>query len=274
MHFAISVILGLLTAHLPLPPNLPTPPTSGYARVDGVNIWYGSYGAGSPVILLPGGKDSSDDWGFLVPELERHGYRAIVIDTRCQGRSGCSAELLGYDRFARDVIGVMDHLGVPRAAFVGFSDGAIVGLDIAMHYPTRVTRLFAHGASSNTAAAPLNAFADPKVGARVDDVKAWKEALYRAESPTPNGWPALVTRTNTMWNTQPNFTRANFEAIRIPVWIVDGNHDEFVKRSDTDMMAHAIPGAHELILADSDHFALWEHPALFDRAVLTFLGSR
>jgi len=40
------------------------------------------------------------------------------------------------------------------------------------------------------------------------------------------------------------------------------------------MMAHEIPGASELVLPDSDRFALWEHPALFDPAVLTYLGSR
>jgi pimeloyl-ACP methyl ester carboxylesterase len=273
MHLAITIVFALLTAHLPVPPNLPPPEAGGLVPVNGVKIWYGSYGSGSAVILLEGGKDSSDDWGFLVPDLVRNGYRAIVIDTRCQGRSTCSPQPLGYHLFAQDVVGVMDRLHLRRASFVGFSDGAIVGLDIAMHYPGRVTRLFAHGANSSVSTVSFVPSTDPAVRARIEEAKVWTEARYRVESPAPNGWSALEHRVDRMWNTQPNYTRTNFEAIRTPVWIVDGDHEEYVKRSDTDMMAHAIRGAAELILPDSDDYALWEHPALFDEAVLTFLGD-
>lgn len=90
---SVTIVLGalLLTsapgsalAHwsmrLPVPPNLPRPPVSGYAPVNGVRIWYGVFGTGRPVILLEGGEDAADDWSLLVPVLVRHGYRAIVID--------------------------------------------------------------------------------------------------------------------------------------------------------------------------------------------------
>jgi hypothetical protein len=90
----LSLVSGSALAHwsmqLPLPPNLPRPPVSGYAPVNGVRIWYGVFGTGQPVILLEGGEDPADDWSLLVPVLVRHGYRAIVIDTRCQGHSTCS----------------------------------------------------------------------------------------------------------------------------------------------------------------------------------------
>lgn len=85
---------------------------SGYASVNGVRIWYGIFGTGRPVILLEGGEDAADDWSLLVPVLVRHGYRAIIIDTRCQGRSTCSPQPLDYHLFAEDMIGAVDHLGI------------------------------------------------------------------------------------------------------------------------------------------------------------------
>jgi pimeloyl-ACP methyl ester carboxylesterase len=177
MHLPIAIVLALLTAHLPVPPILGPPAAAGIVPVNGVRIWYGSYGSGVPIVLLEGGKDSADDWGFLVPGLIKNGYRAIVIDTRCQGRSTCSPQPLGYHRFAQDVVGVMDRLNLRCAAFVGFSDGAIVGLDLAMHHPGRVSRLFAHGANSSVSTVTFMPATDPAVRRRIGEAKALADPL-------------------------------------------------------------------------------------------------
>lgn len=263
-----------LTSRLPLPPNLPKPPVSGYAPVNGVKIWYGVYGTGQPVILLEGGEDSSDDWGFLVPALVQHGYRAIVVDTRCQGHSTCSPHTLNYHLFAQDVIGVMDHLGLRRAAIVGFSDGGVTGLDLAMHHPDRITRVFAYGANSSVAGEILSTPADPAARTRGQASDRWCEAHYREESPMPDAWPQVAARIEHLWQTEPHYTPAELHAIRVPVWIADGDHEAYIKRSDTDMMARTIPGAAELIFPDADHYALWEDPALFNQVVLSFLADK
>lgn len=52
-----------------------------------------------------------------------------------------------YDDFARDAIAVLDHLRIPKVAVVGWSDGAITGLNLAMNYSSRIERVFAHGAN-------------------------------------------------------------------------------------------------------------------------------
>lgn len=259
---------------LPLPPNLPKPPVTGYAPVNGVRLWYGAFGTGQPVLLLEGGEDPADDWSLLVPVLVRHGYRAIVIDTRCQGRSSCSPQALGYHLFAEDVIGVMNYLGIRRAAIVGFSDGGIIGLDLAMHHPGRITRVLAYGANSDPAAEIFSKPADPAAAAHGKASDRWCEARYRAESPTPNAWPQLDARVQHMWRTEPDYTPADLRAIRVPVWIADGDREAYIKRSDIDMMARTIPGASELILPDADHYGMWEDPVLFNRAVLSFLAGR
>src|SRR6516162_1063173 len=133
---------------LPPTPSLPKPVQSGYAPINGIRIWYATFGRGEPVLLLHGGLANSSYWGNQVPAFARH-YRVIVMDSRGHGRSTRDERPYGYDLMASDVLGLMDFLKLPKAAIVGWSDGAILGLDIAIHHPQRLTKLFAFAANSD-----------------------------------------------------------------------------------------------------------------------------
>jgi pimeloyl-ACP methyl ester carboxylesterase len=263
------VLLVLLAALMTPPSSIPPPAVHGYARVDGVKLYYAEWGTGAPVILVEGGEDNTQQWGYLVPVLAQH-YRVIAFDTRCQGRSACSHQPISYELFARDLNGLMDYLHVARAPIVGWSDGAIVALEMAIHYPTRASRIFVYGANTSPAAMKPQ---DPKYPAPTGTIAlAWDQTLYEKQSPTPSYWPTLDKRINDMWNTQPHITAAELRSIRCKAWIADGDHEEFIKRSDTDFMAGAIPNADELIFPHVGHYAPWQEPALFNAAVLQFLS--
>ena len=135
---------------LPPTPELPQPAVSGYASVNGIMIWYAEFGRGDPVLLLHGGLANSSYWGKQVRALMGQ-YRVIVMDSRGHGRSTRDAQPFGYDLMANDVIGLLDYLKIRRVALVGWSDGAIIGLDIAMHHPERLSKLFAFAANYDTA---------------------------------------------------------------------------------------------------------------------------
>ncbi len=122
---------------MPPTPALPTPELSGTAPVNGIRLWYAVYGHGDPVILVHGGLANSDYWGLQIPVLARR-YQVIVLDSRGHGRSTRTAAPIGYDAMASDVLALMDTLQVRKAALVGWSDGAIIGLDIAIHHPERL----------------------------------------------------------------------------------------------------------------------------------------
>jgi pimeloyl-ACP methyl ester carboxylesterase len=252
----------------PAPPTLPTPQQTGYVSVNGVKIWYGTFGSGPSVVLIEGGLDTTDDWGYLAPSLAAHHYRAIVFDSRCQGRSTCSNAPLSYELMASDTIGVMNALHVHKAPIVGYSDGGIIGLILAFHDPSRVASVFAYGANSkpNTLVNPTPAEVP------VDNAsEAWSERVYRAQSPTPDAFKAVEKRIAHMWDTQPHLMAQQLRTISAPVWIVDGDRD-MIKRSDSDFMAHAMPLGQELILPGASHYALWQYPTLFNTAVLQFLN--
>jgi hypothetical protein len=139
-----------LWLRMPPTPVLPEPETSGIAPVNGIRLWYAEFGHGAPVILVHGGLANSEYWGLQVPVLAAH-YHVIVLDSRGYGRSTRTDTPIGYDLMSSDVLGLMDYLHIRKAALIGWSDGAIIGLDIAIHYPDRLTRLFAFAANSNPA---------------------------------------------------------------------------------------------------------------------------
>ena len=155
-----AVLLCLLTAlsaadavdplwmTLPPTPALPQPQESGLAPVNGVKIWYATFGSGEPVILLHGGLAHAEYWGKQVPALAAH-YRVVVMDSRGHGRSSRDARPFGYDLMTDDVVGLMGFLKIDKAAVVGWSDGAILGLDMALRHPERLSKLFAFAANSD-----------------------------------------------------------------------------------------------------------------------------
>ena len=251
---------------LPPTPKLPRAERSGYAPVDGIRIWYATFGRGSPVILLHGGLANSDYWGHQVRALAPR-YRVIVMDSRCQGRSTCNDAPISYALMAADVLGLMDFLSIRKAAVVGWSDGAIVGLEIALHHPERITKLFAFAANSNPAGVK-DVSKSPVFEAYI--ARARRE--YERLSPNPTQFPSLLARITRMWARQPEFTAARLRRIRVPTWIVDGDHDEAIKRSDTLFLADHILGGGLLIEPDVSHFAFLQDPAEFDARLLHFLA--
>ena len=250
---------------LPPTPSLPKPSQSGYAPVNGIRIWYAAFGRGEPVLLLHGGLANSNYWGNQVPALARS-YRVIVMDSRGHGRSTRDERPYGYDLMASEVLGLMDFLKLPKAAIVGWSDGAILGLDIAIHHPERLTKLFAFAANSDPSAVADIAHS-PVFNAYI--ARAEKE--YQALSPTPDQYKSFLGQISKMWETQPNFTADELRSITVPVWIVDADHDEAIKRENTELMASQIPNAGLLLQPEVSHFSFLQDPGQFTSDVLHFL---
>jgi pimeloyl-ACP methyl ester carboxylesterase len=251
---------------LPPTPTLPQPIASGLAPVNGIEIWYATFGRGEPVILLHGGLANANYWGHQVRALEPH-YHVVVMDSRGHGRSTRDRRPYGYDLMADDVVGLMDFLKIPKAAIVGWSDGAIIGLDIALRHPERLAKLFAFAANSDpSGVADLSS--SPVFNAFL--ARAAKE--YTTLSPTPNEYKAFVAQIEKMWATQPNWTAAEPRRITLPVWIVDADHDEAIKRSNTEFMAANIPGAGLLLQPEVSHFSFLQDPVQFSTDVLHFLA--
>ncbi|WP_053159938.1 alpha/beta fold hydrolase [Pseudomonas protegens] len=242
---------------------------AGYAEVNGIRLYYSKVGHGSPVVLLHGGLGNADYWGLQAKALAAR-HTVISVDSRGHGRSTRDARPYGYDLMADDVIALLDQLKIPRADFVGWSDGAILGLDLAMRYPQRVGKVFAYAANTQTSGVKEGVENNPTFAAYIE--RAGQE--YTRLSPTPKEYPAFVEQIGHMWASQPNWSDADLAKIKTPVLIVDGDHDEAIKREHTEYMAQAIPGAGLLILPNVSHFAFLQDPGLFNAALEHFLDGK
>jgi pimeloyl-ACP methyl ester carboxylesterase len=212
----------------------------GYVDHDGARIWYGTAGKGEPVVLLHGGMASSLSWGNQVPALIKTHHKVILIDSRGHGRSTLGPYPLSYEKMQSDVVAVMDTLHLKNASFVGWSDGAIISLIMAMKNPERVNSVYAFGANMNTDAIVSGAFTSPILS----EVAARLAKNYARISPTPDEFGTLHQALETMQKKEPNYTTKELAAIKVSkIAIADGDHEEFIPRAHTDYLAATIAGA-------------------------------
>ena len=108
---------------LPEPPAMPQASESGYAPVNGIQMYYAVYGSGEPILLIHGGLGHADIWVNQVAELSKT-HKVIVGDSRGHGRSTRNEQPYGYDLMASDYLGLLDFLKIEKTALVGWSDGA------------------------------------------------------------------------------------------------------------------------------------------------------
>jgi pimeloyl-ACP methyl ester carboxylesterase len=276
LSFLILIALPQSVAHTAEPwqtlPPTPAPiayPRSAHLSVNGIRLFYGEIGSGPPVLMLHGGLANSDYFGHQVRALaDRH--RVIVVDSRGHGRSTRDDRPFGYDLLADEVLALLDVLAIAKTDIVGWSDGGIIALDIAMRHPNRVGRIFAFGANTSKSALKDGFDQNPVFAAYIK--RAGEE--YAKISPTPTEYEAFLDQIGRMWASEPEWSDAQLKTIRSPVMVADGEHDEGIKREHTEYMAATIPGARLLLMPGLSHFAFLQDPERFNAALLQFLGDR
>ncbi|PYE45159.1 pimeloyl-ACP methyl ester carboxylesterase [Rhizobium sp. PP-F2F-G20b] len=251
------------------PPPLPRADESGFASVNGIRMYYAVYGKGkgSPILLIHGGMGSADVWGFQVPILAKT-HEVIVADSRGHGHSTRTDASFTYHLMAEDYIALLDTLKIERTALVGWSDGGIIGLDIALHHPERLTKLFAQAANVS----PDGLLPQPRFSLHQSDGNR-DETDYRRLSSTPDDYPAFREAVAKLWETEPHYTEADLQSIRVPTLIALGDHDEAVSRAHSEYIARTIPGARFLLLKDVGHKAIYQDPTGYAAAVLAFIDG-
>ncbi|WP_370631869.1 alpha/beta fold hydrolase [Phyllobacterium lublinensis] len=253
---------------LPEPVPLPAAEKSGTAPVNGIEMYYAVFGKGPPVLLIHGGLGYADIWGAQVADLAKD-HTVIVADSRGHGRSTRNADAFSYDLMSSDYLALLDYLKIDQTALVGWSDGGIIGLDIAMNHPDRLTKVFAHAANSKVDGLKPDVMQNKTFAGYIDKAGG----VYRKISPTPAEYDAFVTQISGMWASQPNWSDDDLKKINTPVAIVVGDHDEAITREHTDYLAKTIPGAELIILDNTSHFAMLQDPEGYNKAVRDFIDK-
>ncbi|MFN8590818.1 MAG: alpha/beta hydrolase [Thermomicrobiales bacterium] len=250
-------------------PASPTP-EGQFANINGAELYYVLEGPedGPPVLLLHGGIGNTEEFRNVAPALVAAGYRTIAFDQRGRGRSTWGDQPITYEQMAADTVAVLDKLGIERTDVIGWSDGGIVALELAVTHPERLKRVVAYGANSR----PEGSYAEPQMS---DQMPPFEDFIadYQRLSPAPERFEELLGVLGDLYKVAPNFTDADLEGITVPVLILDGAQEEFVKPEDTKRMGTLIPGAELVVIPDTGHFAPFARPEEFNRIVLAFLAG-
>ena len=227
-----------------------------YAPVNGIQIYYETYGSGEPLIMLHGNGGSIASFKNQIPFFEKH-YKVIAIDSRLQGKSGGSTDTLSYDMMASDFAGLLDYLQIDSAYVLGWSDGGINGLILAMKYPKKVKKLAETGANILPDTTALYA----------DDLEGMRNTAFSSTS------KPIDRILNRMMMYQPHIPYSDLKNIQCPVLVMAGDRD-MIKPEHTLKIYQSLKKSELCIFPDSYHHVCQQHPALFNETVLAFFNKK
>ena len=259
-----------------LPPAVPAPqealpplPEMAWQSVtlNGAEIAYAVIGTGDPVVLVHGGDANSEHWAFQVRALVDQ-YQVILLDSRGHGRSPYNGSSLTYVQLADDVLALLDLLGIERAHLVGWSDGGIIGIDLALRHPERLGKVVAFGANADLGGYRTDTGDE---GAIIYAFGAHNDPDYARLSPAPERHSEMVVALRQMWETEPAYTAEELRAITTPFLIMAGADEEIIAEAHTRYLADTIPGAELALLPNCGHFGHMQEPEAFNARMLAFL---
>src|SRR6516162_4884139 len=175
----------LLTMLLPAAAVAQKKPTTGYAPVNGLKMYYEVHGSGDPVVLLHGAfMTITNNWTDWIGELSKT-RKVIAVEMQGHGRTADIDRDITSENLADDVAALLEHLKIPRADLIGYSMGGGVAMQCAIRHPEKVRKVVSISSFFRRDGVVKEAAdAIPKLTA--DDFKGSPiEAEYKKLSPNP-----------------------------------------------------------------------------------------
>ena len=250
-------------------PALPEAVQSGMAPVNDIQMYYATYGnpANPALVLLHGGLGNADYFVNQIPAFSEN-YYVIAADSRGHGRTTMSDQQIGYALMASDVLALMDYLKIDTFSLVGWSDGGIIGLDIAINHPERLIKLVAYAANYN----PSGLMPDVGTNERFNKYIEMAAGDYALLSPNPDNFETFLNNISNMWATEPNYSQDQMKAIPVPTLFIDGLEEEAISPAHDLEMAALVPNSTLILMSDIGHFAMWDKTEEFNHYVLDYLA--
>ena len=257
-----------------------------YATVNGIRIYYEERGRGTPLVLIMGYGDDCAKWAQQGPALARR-HRVIVFDNRGAGRTEAPRSGYSIQIFARDTVGLLDHLGVDRVHLLGYSMGGRIAQYLAIHHPERLRSLILCATSARPSAFNkytlwLDRVLIPRYG--VGAVAPFGPIYQYTRAYFERRLRALVARLRRPVRSRlalhglmgqakaiaAHDASRDLHRITAPTLVLLGDQELLNPRPESEFLARRIPHASLRILKGGGHGFLWEIPQAFNRAVLEF----
>lgn len=234
-----------------------------YYQVNGIKLYVEEYGQGKPLLMTHGNGGDMSAFSENVAYFAKK-YRVILVDSRSQGKSFDPNPKISFEQMADDFSALLDQMHIKKAYVLGWSDGGINAIMMAIHHPNKVIAFAATGANVTP---DVSSFADPKGWA--SGKKYYEENKNRVwkTSADKNRWKMFLLD----WE-QPNLTAADLHKINCPAFIIAGDHD-VISDSHTRYIQKNIKGSKLWIVKNSGHGTLVEHAAAFNKRVDEFFSQ-
>lgn len=242
----------------------------GHLVCSDARIYYETYGSGKPLLLLHGGLTSVESWYAQLPILAKD-FKLIIIDMRGHGRSQIGQKAFTYDLLASDTLNILDHLQLSKVDILGWSDGGIVGLKLAIYNPERVNRLIAISANFNPEGLTNEAIKAMK-SATPSNHSLIARLIYCLVAPQPSQWKSLWYHVTMMWASYPQIKQEDLAKIKSETLLIQGEYD-LISEQHFNEMAKAIPNSQQKIIPNTGHKALQHAPEIINKAIQSFLMS-
>ena len=262
--------------------------TGAYADVNGISLYYETYGSGRPLVLLHGGLGSGEMFGPIIPRLAES-HQVIAVDLQAHGRTADVDRPIALETMGDDIAALVGHLGVGRPDVMGYSLGGGVALQVALRHPGLVRKLVVVSVYLRSDAVyeamrsqqgQLSAAAAPMLR------ETPMYELYRRVAPRPEDFPRLLDKMGA-WMAEDFDFSDQFRALQVPTLIVAADADLFPPSHAVEAfellgggqqvggwMGEGRPaGGHALaILPGLQHYTIFASPLLAE-AALAFLDA-
>ena len=227
---------------------------------DGVKLYYETYGEGEPLLIIHGNGSSIGEMRAQIDHFRKR-FHVIAMDSRDHGKSADSPDALNYEKMTDDQAALLDHLKIPSANVLGWSDGGIEALLLALRHPTKVKKLAVMAANLYPAGATPEAL-------------AWVKSAIDSASPAERATPAgkRDIKVSSMMLVEPHIDPKSLEAITPPTLVLASDHD-VVKDEHTLEIYHHLPNSQLCIFPNATHMIPYDDPPLFNSTVERFLRA-
>lgn len=238
------------------------PATGKFYEIRGIKIYTEVYGEGEPLLVIHGNGGSMADFSNQIPYFSKK-YKVILADSRSQGRTADNGDSLTYEMMADDYDALLTAMNIDSANVIGWSDGGINGLLLAIRHPKKVKKLAITGANLV-----------PDSTAVYGDVAELVQPYYEESRKNRNNGPKELVQ----WKLarllfeQPNIPYTALHTIQCPTLVIGGDHD-VIKVEHTMQIWKNIPKAFLWILPNSGHATPIAYKDEFNAGVMHFLMS-
>ncbi|MCA0237507.1 MAG: alpha/beta hydrolase [Bacteroidetes bacterium] len=188
--------------------------TGRYFATNGIKLYYEIYGQGQPLLLIHGNGGSIRDYRYQIPYFSKY-YKVIAVDSRSQGKSVDTSSVLNYEMMADDFAALLSHLKIDSAYVIGWSDGGINGLLLAIRHPEKVKKLAVTGANLHPDTSVISPDGTGMITTELARLKAGPQ-----DAATRNTIKLLH-----MMEVEPHISHSDLHSIHCPVLVMGGDFD-------------------------------------------------